>query len=89
MVFDQIKELNKLRQQAAQLKREMERITVEVVEGRVKIVMRGDQQVESIEVEGEDRPDLRKAFNNAVKESQKKVAKKLAGMASGMKFPGL
>jgi DNA-binding protein YbaB len=88
-MFDQVKELNKLRKQAAQLKKEMERITVEVKEGGVIIVMRGDQQVEAIEVEGEERSDLKKAFNNAVKESQKKVAKKLAGMASGMKFPGL
>lgn len=89
MVFDQVRELNKLRKQAALLKREMERITVEVMVGGARIIMRGDQQVEVIEVEGEERPNLKKAFNKAVKESQKKVAKKLAGMASGMKIPGL
>lgn len=88
-MFEQVREIAKLRKQAATLKREMERITVEVEEGKVKIVMRGDQQVEGVEVDGEERGDLKKAFNNAVKESQKKVAKRLSGTLSGMKFPDL
>lgn len=88
-MFEQVRELNKLRKQAAQLKREMERITIEVVEGKVKIMMRGDQQVERIEIDGEERGDLKKAFNKAVKASQKKVAQKLSGAVSGMKFPDL
>lgn len=88
-MFEKIRELNKLRKQAAELKREMERITVEVVEGKVKIVMRGDQRIEKVEVDGQERSDLRSAFNKAVKESQKKVAQKLSGMVSGMKFPNL
>lgn len=88
-MFEQIRELHKLKKQATELKREMGRISVEVVEGKVKIVMRGDQQVERIEIEGEERDDLKHAFNKAVKESQKKVAQKLSGMVSGMKFPRL
>jgi len=88
-MFDQVRELNKLRKQAAQMKKEMERITVEVIERGVRIVMRGDQQVEMVEIDGEERDDLKKSFNKAVKQSQKKVAKKLSGAVSGMKFPGL
>ena len=88
-MFEQVRELNKLRRQAAEMKREMQKITLEVVEGKVKIVMRGDQQVERVEIDGEERGDLKKAFNKAVKESQKKVAQKLSGMVSGMKFPNL
>lgn len=88
-MFEQVRELNKLRKQAAQLKREMEQITIEVVEGKVRITMRGDQQVERIEIDGEERSDLKRAFNKAVKESQKKVAQKLSGMVSGMKLPNL
>lgn len=88
-MFGQLKELNELRRQGQQLKKEMEKISVEVREKEVKIVMRGDQQVESIEVEGTERDDLKKAFNKAVKESQKKVAKKLSGALTGMKLPGI
>lgn len=88
-MFEQVRELNKLRKQAGALKREMEKITVGVTHGRIRIVMRGDQQVERVEIDGEERHDLECAFNKAVKESQKKVAKKLSGMVSGMRFPNL
>lgn len=78
-----------MRKQAQQLKGEMEKITVEITEGKVKILIRGDQQIELVEVEGEKRDDLKNAFNKAVKESQKKVSQKLSGMLTGMKLPGL
>jgi len=88
-MFEQIKQLNELRKQGQQLKSEMERITTEITEGKVKILIRGDQQIERVEVEGVEREDLKKAFNKAVKESQKEVSKKLSGMLTGMKIPGL
>lgn len=88
-MFEQIKKLNELRRQGQQLKSEMEKITTEVEEGGVRITIRGDQQVEKVEVGGMVRDDLKKAFNKAVKESQKEVSKKLSGMLMGMKVPGL
>ena len=88
-MFDQIRELNKLRKQATAIKREMEKITVEVEVGDVRIVMRGDQQVERVEIGGEERNDLKTAFNKAVAESQKKIAKRLSGALSGMQLPDL
>lgn len=88
-MFEQIKQLNELRKQGQQLKSEMERITTEVAEGKVKILIRGDQQIERVEVDGAEREDLKKAFNKAVKESQKEVSKKLSGMLTGMKIPGI
>lgn len=88
-MFEQIKQLNEMRKQAQQLKSEMEKIVVEITEGKVRIVIRGDQQIEKVEVEGENRDDLKNAFNKAVKESQKKVSQKLSGMLTGMKLPGL
>ncbi|MDP1710675.1 MAG: YbaB/EbfC family nucleoid-associated protein [candidate division WWE3 bacterium] len=86
-MFEQVKKLNELRKQGQRLKSEMERITVEVSEGKVKIVIRGDQQIERVEVDGQEREDLKKAFNKAVKESQKVVSKKLSGMLMDMKLP--
>jgi len=67
----------------------MEKITVEVEEGKIRIVMRGDQQIKKIEIEGELRDDIKKALNKAVKESQKKVSRKLSGMLTGMNLPGM
>ncbi len=86
-MFEQVKKLNELRKQGQRLKSEMERITVEVSEGKVKILIRGDQQIERVEVDGQEREDLKKAFNKAVKESQKVVSKKLSGMLMDMKLP--
>ncbi|OGC53986.1 hypothetical protein A2797_00445 [candidate division WWE3 bacterium RIFCSPHIGHO2_01_FULL_48_15] len=88
-MFEQIKQLNEMRKQAQQLKSEMEKIVIEVTDGKVKILIRGDQQIELVEIEGEKRDDLKNAFNKAVKESQKKVSQKLSGMLTGMKMPGL
>lgn len=88
-MFEQAKQLNELRKQGQKLKSEMERITVEVSEGDVKIFIRGDQQIERVEVGGEERGDLKKAFNKAIKESQKEVSKKLSGMLMDMKLPNL
>lgn len=88
-MFEQLKQLNEMRKQAQQLKSEMEKITVEITEGKVRVVIRGDQQVERVEVEGENRDDLKNAFNKAVKESQKKVSQKLSGLLTGMKLPGI
>lgn len=88
-MFEQVKQLNELRKQGQQLKTEMEKIMTEVEEKNVRITIRGDQQVERVEVDGEERDDLKRAFNKAVKESQKEVSKKLSGMLMGMKIPGL
>jgi DNA-binding protein YbaB len=88
-MFEQMKQLNDLRKQGQKLKSEMERIVVEVSEGDVRIKIRGDQEIEEVTVNGESRDDLKKAFNKAVKESQKEVSKKLSGMLMDMKVPGL
>ncbi|MFH1566015.1 MAG: YbaB/EbfC family nucleoid-associated protein [bacterium] len=79
-----IKDLYNLKRQADDMKKEMERIVVEVIEKDVKIVMQGDQKVVSISIGDEDSPKLKEAFNKAVKESQKKVAKKMQGRLSDM-----
>jgi DNA-binding protein YbaB len=88
-MFEQMKQLNDLRKQGQKLKSEMERIVVEVSEGDIVIKIRGDQEIEEVVVNGESRNDLKKAFNKAVKESQKEVSKKLSGMLMDMKVPGL
>ncbi|MEX0888188.1 MAG: YbaB/EbfC family nucleoid-associated protein [Patescibacteria group bacterium] len=88
-MFEQMKQLNDLRKQGQKLKSEMEQISVEVSEGDVVIKIRGDQEIEEVTVAGEKRDDLKKAFNKAVKESQKEVSKKLSGMLMNMKVPGL
>jgi len=87
--FGKMKDLYAMKRQADSMKKEMEQIVVEVFEGEYKIVMKGDQTVDKV-FKGEiERNDLKKLFNKAVKESQKKVAKKMRGRMSELGLPGL
>lgn len=79
-----MKDLYNLKKQADDMKREMEKIVIEVAEKGVVIVMQGDQKVVSISVDGEDSSRLKDVFNKAVKESQKKVSKKMQGRLSDL-----
>lgn len=49
-----------------------------------KVVVTGDQKIEYIEINGEDQKDLVKAINEAMKEVQKKAAKKMLEMGGGL-----
>jgi len=74
-----MKDLYELKKKADSMKKEMEKIvTVEEYRG-VTISMRGDQHIEEVIVDGERDERLEEAFNKALKESQKEVAKKMQG----------
>jgi len=88
-MLDKMKGLYKLKKQADELKKKMQLITVEVEEKNIHIVMRGDNNVESISINGEENLDIKRAFNRALKETQKKVAKKFQGDLAGFDFPGM
>ncbi len=86
--FNQMKNLYALKKQADEMKKKMEKIVVTVEEGQYEIVIRGDQSIESVRENGEDRNDLKKAFNKALKESQKVVSKKMRNQMSDFGMPG-
>lgn len=86
-IFDKAKqlgELNKMRQQAMKLQKELEKIIVSVEERGVKVTVRGDQKVEAIHVGGESMKDVTEAVNKAMKEVQKKSAAKMMEMGGGL-----
>jgi len=80
----QLGELNKMRQQAMKLQKELEKIIVSVEEKGVKVVVRGDQHVESVHVNDENMKDITEAVNKAMKEVQKKSASKMMEMGGGL-----
>jgi DNA-binding protein YbaB len=87
-MFDKAKEMYNLKKQADEMKRRMAAIVVEVEEKGVKVVMQGDQEVREVVVDGEKDERLEKAFNKAVKQSQKKVAKKMRDQLGDLGLPG-
>ena len=86
-MFDKIrqgKELLKLRQQAKQLQSELEQIRHTEERSGMKVTVDGTQNIVSLEVNGENQRELVELMNRAMKEVQKKSAKKMMEMGGGL-----
>lgn len=87
MVFDKFqqgKELLKMRQQAKVLQKELEKIEHTEEKGNMKVKVNGAQNVIYIEVDGEEKDNLTELINKAMKNVQKKAAKKMLEMGGGL-----
>lgn len=82
--FKQLADLKKMRDEAMELKRQLATEEVVVEEKDIKVVMRGDQTVKSVIIEGEQQNRLVDVFNKAIKKSQQQAAKKLQEMSGGL-----
>ncbi len=81
----QVSQLKKLREQALQMQKQLQQEMIEVEEDGIRVVMTGDQKVETIVIDGEYQERLVKVLNKAIKKSQKVAAKKLQEMSGGLK----
>lgn len=84
MVLDKLKQLKQMRDQALAIQRELSQEKVEVEEDGVKVVITGDQKIETLEVDGEQDRRILNVINKAIKKSQEIAAKKLAQMSGGL-----
>lgn len=82
--FKQLGELKKMRDQAMQIQKVLSAEKIEVEEGDIKIVITGDQKIQSIEVDGESQSKVVDAVNKAIKKSQEIAARKLQEMGGGL-----
>jgi len=86
-MFDKIqkgKELLKLRQQAKQLQDELQKIEHVEEDGDIKVKVDGTQSIIYLQIDGEEREDIVRVINKAMKEVQKKSAKKMMEMGGGL-----
>lgn len=86
-MFDKLKQLGQLKQmrdQAMQIQRQLAQETVVVEENNIKIVMTGDQKIQTIEIEGDSQSKLVDVLNKAIKRSQEVAARKLQEMGGGL-----
>lgn len=72
--------LQKLQQQAKQMQQALQQEEVEVEKNGVRIRMRGDQQIQEVEIDGILENRIAEAINEAVKKTQELAAKKLLEM---------
>lgn len=82
--FGQLKQLNQMRQQAKALQRELEKEEVVHESGGVKVKVNGAQEIMYLEVDGESQEQVVNVINKAMKDVQKKAAKKMMEMGGGL-----
>jgi len=87
MAFDKVKQLNelrKMRSQAMQLQKQLEEIEESFEKGDIKVKVNGAQKVTYLEIDGEERSDVVEVIQKAMKDIQKKAAKKMMEMGGGL-----
>ncbi len=80
--FGALGDLQKLQQQAQKMQAALQQEQVVVEKNGVKITLRGDQVIESIEVDGIIENRIADAVNEGVKKTQELAAKKLIEISS-------
>lgn len=80
----QAKDLLKLRGEAKKLQSELEQIRHTEIDDGVKVTVNGAQTIISIQVDGEEQEKVKSVINKAMKEVQKKSAKKMMEMGGGL-----
>ncbi len=73
-----------MRQQAMALQKQLSQITETYERDGMRVTVSGDQKIIRIDLDGEERKDLVETINNALKEVQKKAAKKMMEMGGGL-----
>lgn len=80
----QLKELNKMRQQAQVMQKELEKIIQTMEKNGWTVSVTGDQKIRYIKKGGEDLKELADLINDAMKKVQKDAAKKMMEMGGGL-----
>jgi DNA-binding protein YbaB len=87
LMFNKVKqgaELIKLHQQAKRIQQQLEQIHHSEEREGMEVTVNGAQNVVRIVIDGEERKDLVDLINKAMKEVQKKSAKKMMEMGGGL-----
>ena len=81
----QVGQLKKIRDQAVAMEKQLQAEVIEVESDGIRVVMTGDQKVETITIDGKYEERIVKVLNDAIKKSQQVAAKKLQEMSGGLK----
>ena len=95
-MLDKMRQLMEVKRQAEELKKELDRTTVEINEGNgIKVVVSGSQNFRTIKIDDNLLGDkhrleasLLRSLNSAVAKSQALAAEKMKAM-TGLNLPGL
>ncbi len=79
-----LKQLNQMRRQAMELKKELSQEKVELKDSGIHVVVAADQTIVSLTVNAEAQPQIVKLINQALQKSQKIAAQKMMQMGGGL-----
>lgn len=82
--FKMLGDINAMRKQAMAIQQALEKEEFEVVQGNVRILISGNQNVKVVEIDGVADENIRRAINDAIKRSQQAAAGKLAELSKSM-----
>lgn len=80
----QVQDIMKLRSEAKKLQQQLESVTAESSRGDITVRVSGTRKVLSITKNGEEMEDVVKVINDAMKEVEKKAAKKIMEEGGGL-----
>lgn len=82
--FKMLGDMNQMRKQAVTIQAALEKEEFEVIIGRVRVLITGNQNVKTVEIDGVYQEDIKRAMNDAIKKSQQAAAGKLAELSKSM-----
>ncbi len=82
--FKALGDMNAMRKQALIIQQALEKEEFEVVDGNFRIVINGNQNVKTIEIDGVYQEHIKRALNDAIKKSQQAAAGKLQELSKTM-----
>lgn len=82
--FKMLGDVNQMRKQAQIIQQALEKEEYEISENGIRIVITGNQNVKSINIDGTENESVKKAINSAIKKSQQAAAGKLAEISKMM-----
>ena len=82
--FKMLGDMNAMRKSAMVIQQALEKEEFEVIQGNVRVVITGNQNVKLVEIDGTPNEDVRRAIGDAIKKSQQAAAGKLAELSKSM-----
>lgn len=79
-MLERVKKLYQLKRSADEAKKLLQAETLTIEERGVRVVLRADLQIKEIVLDNQRLERLERALNKAIREAQKKAAKKLSGL---------
>lgn len=79
--FKALGDVNAMRKQALEIQSALEKESFEVTAGSVRVVISGNQNVQTVEIDGVANDEVKRAINDAIKKSQQAAAMKLAELS--------